>query len=107
MWPENMCQWNWFGLVVISYFSMNVVGSHTSESFVAHAWFAMALLFPHTKTGSENTCTSVFNKFHIGESSRDILLQDSVEALFLKCSMWFAQLQQLFLGEFDGSSQFL
>ena len=47
--------------------SMNVVGSHTSEGSVAHAWYAMVLLFPTHRKESDNTSTSVLNRCPIGD----------------------------------------
>ena len=62
-------QRNCTGLPVRSYLSMYVVGSHTSESLVVHAWIAMAVVFPIDNTESENTCTSVLNRFPFGDSN--------------------------------------
>ena len=48
-WPANFWQWNWTGRPVISYLSMNVIGSHTSVILDVHVSFAMALWRPtHT-----------------------------------------------------------
>ena len=66
------------GLPVISYLSMNVDESHIPESFVALVCFGKALLFPTHHTESENTRTSVFNRFRVGDSNRDKLFQNSV-----------------------------
>ena len=71
MWPENMCQWNGTGLPVTSYLSMNVVGSHNSENFVALARFAMVF--------SSFSHIAQRRRIHVHPFSIDFLLATPVE----------------------------